>query len=98
MPLISIPASSALRRLGHTLHHGAAAAVRRVGGHGDRAGVGILAMPGVAVSPLVAQGPAWRRLHAMARVHGIRPVSDDFKIFAVFTPPQVNGNDRIFVK
>jgi len=31
-------------------------------------------------------------------IHGIRPVSDDFKIFAVFTPPQANGNDRIFVK
>ena len=31
-------------------------------------------------------------------IHGIRPVSDDFKISAVFTPPQANGNDRIFVK
>jgi len=39
-------------------------------------------------------------LHCNARgfIHGIRPVSDDFKIFAVFTPPPANGNDRIFIK
>lgn len=30
-------------------------------------------------------------------IHGIRPVTDDFKIFAVFAPPQVTGNDRIWV-
>ena len=31
-------------------------------------------------------------------IHAIRPVSDDFKIFAFFTPPQANGSDRIFVE
>lgn len=31
-------------------------------------------------------------------VHAIRPVSDDFKIFAVFPPPPANGSDRIFVE
>jgi quercetin dioxygenase-like cupin family protein len=30
-------------------------------------------------------------------IHGIRPVGKEFKIFAVFTPPQANGNDRIFM-
>jgi quercetin dioxygenase-like cupin family protein len=30
-------------------------------------------------------------------IHAIRPVSDDFKIFAVFTPAPANGADRIFV-
>ncbi|MGA3174179.1 MAG: cupin domain-containing protein [Syntrophorhabdales bacterium] len=31
-------------------------------------------------------------------IHGIRPVgSGEFKIFAVFAPPQANGADRIFV-
>lgn len=29
-------------------------------------------------------------------VHGIRPADKDFKIFAVFSPPQAGGNDRIF--
>ena len=31
-------------------------------------------------------------------IHAIRPVSKDFKIFAVFTPPSANGNDRIYVE
>jgi quercetin dioxygenase-like cupin family protein len=31
-------------------------------------------------------------------IHAIRPVSDEFKIFAFFTPPQANGSDRIFVE
>ncbi len=31
-------------------------------------------------------------------IHAIRPVSDDFKIFAVFPPPPANGADRIFVE
>jgi len=32
-------------------------------------------------------------------IHGIRPVAGggEFKIFAVFTPPQANGSDRIFL-
>ena len=29
-------------------------------------------------------------------VHGIRPADKEFKIFAVFAPPQAGGNDRIF--
>ena len=38
-------------------------------------------------------------IHFNARgfIHGIRPVSDDFRIFAIFTPPPVNGSDRIFL-
>ena len=31
-------------------------------------------------------------------IHAIRPVTDDFKIYAFFTPPQANGADRIFVE
>ena len=30
-------------------------------------------------------------------IHGIRPADKGFKIFAIFAPPQANGNDRIFV-
>jgi len=30
-------------------------------------------------------------------IHGIRPAGEGFKIFAVSTPPQANGNDMIFV-
>ena len=30
-------------------------------------------------------------------IHGIRPVGEGLKIFAVFAPPQANGFDRIFL-
>ena len=79
-------ARGSVQRLGYTLHHGLAAAEHRAGGYGDRCGVGILASPGVAVSPLMPQGGPWRRLHAMSRVH------------AVFVPPRAGlaGGLRIF--
>ena len=64
-------ARGALKRAGNTLHHGQASAVRRAGFLGDKAGVGFLISPGIAVSPLLPRGPAWRRLHAMARIHGV---------------------------
>jgi quercetin dioxygenase-like cupin family protein len=39
-------------------------------------------------------------IHFNARglIHGIRPASDDFTVFAIFSPPQAGGNDRIFVE
>ena len=30
------------------------------------------------------------------QIHGIRPAGNEFKIFAVFSPPQAGGSDRIF--
>jgi quercetin dioxygenase-like cupin family protein len=30
-------------------------------------------------------------------IHAIRPLSDDFRLFAFFTPPQANGVDRVWV-
>jgi len=39
-------------------------------------------------------------IHCCSRgyIHGIHPVGDgEFKIFAVFTPPQAGGSDRIFL-
>jgi quercetin dioxygenase-like cupin family protein len=37
-------------------------------------------------------------IHFCARgmIHGIRPAGNEFKIFAVFAPPQAGGSDRIF--
>ena len=64
-------ARGALKRAGCTLHHDQASAVRRVGFLRDKAGVSFLASPGIAVSPLLPRGPAWRRLHAMGRLHGV---------------------------
>ena len=82
-------ASKFLRQQDHILHHGAAPSARRAGGHGVSAGVGLLAMPGIAVSPLPPQGAAWRRLHAMARLHGVifppRPgLSLGLRVFSVY--------------
>ena len=70
MQLETVRAS--LRRGGYSLHHGHPVPVCRAGGHGDSAGVGVIASPGVAESPLLPQGPAWRRLHAMTRLHGVQ--------------------------
>jgi quercetin dioxygenase-like cupin family protein len=38
-------------------------------------------------------------IHFCARgnVHGLRPAGNEYKIFAVFAPPQANGMDRVFV-
>ena len=62
---------SGLRRVGYTLHHGAAVSCGRGAGAGARGGVGLLASPGVALSPLPPLEPAYRRLHAMGRLHGV---------------------------
>ena len=84
---------SFLRRQQYTLHHGAAVSSRRSGGHGDSAGVGVLAAPGVAVSPLSPIGAAWHRLHGMARLHGVvlhrRPgLPLGLRVFSVYAPLQ----------
>ena len=39
---------------------------------GRSCGVGFLTMEGVAVQPILPQGAAWRRLHALRRVHAVR--------------------------
>lgn len=90
-PLPLEHARSALRRQEYTLHHGAASSAVRAGGHADTAGVGFLAMPGIAVSPLPPRGAAWRRLHAMARLHGAvfppRPgLPLGLRVFSVYAP------------
>ncbi len=41
--------------------------------------------------------PGFIHFNARGFIHGIRPVTDDFRIFALFTPPSANGNDRIFI-
>ena len=75
------------------MHHGHPCTVRRAGGHGDSCGVGILAAPGVAVSPLFPEGISWRRLHAMQRVHAVvvppRPgLPRGLRLFTVYAPLQ----------
>ena len=57
--------------LGIHLHHGRP--VRPVGSsdHGKSCGVGFVAAPGVALSPVAPVGAAWRMLHALCRIHAV---------------------------
>ena len=91
---------SSLKRLGFTLHHGHAVSEDR-GGHSG--GVGVLASPGVAVAPLLPQGAAWRRLHAMARVHAVqvppRPgLPLGLRVFSVYAPLHYDRTREVFGK
>ena len=64
-------ARSQAQTLGLQLHHGRP--VRPVGSsdHGKSCGVGFVAAPGVALSPVVPVGAAWRMLHALCRLHAV---------------------------
>ena len=86
---------AALRRDGYVFHPGHAVAVHRAGGRGDNCGVGYLASPGVAVTPIMPQGAAWRRLHAMARDHAVHVpprirLAVGLRIFSIYVPLQSN--------
>ena len=94
-------ARGSLKRMGYVLHHGHSVPAHRAGGHGDSCGVGILASPGVAVSPLMPHGAAWKRLHAMARVHAVmvppRPgLAAGLRIFSVYAPLQRDPGRDVF--
>ena len=60
------------RNLGLHLHHGhpVPPIAQRV--YGRSCGVGFVARQGVALVPVPPIGPAWRRLHAMSRLHATR--------------------------
>ena len=92
---------SSLKCTGFTLHHGWAVPARRVGGHGASCGVGVLAGDGVAVSPLPPEGPAWKRLFAMSRVHGVfvrpRPsLPQGLRVFSIYAPLQRDATREAF--
>ena len=60
------------RNLGLHLHHGhpVPPSAQRV--YGRSCGVGFVARQGVALIPVPPTGSAWRRLHAMSRLHALR--------------------------
>ena len=64
-------AHAATRRVGWRLYHGRDVPVA-AGGWGRSCGVGFLAAPGVAIQPALPVGAAWRRLHAICRLHAVR--------------------------
>ena len=60
------------RRVGLHLHHGHPVPAVANAVYGRACGVGFLVRQGVAVSPVVPAGAAWRRLHAMGRLHAVK--------------------------
>ena len=58
--------------LGLHLHHGRPAAPVGNSPHGKSCGVGLVAVGGVSVSPLLPQGAPWRMLHAMRRLSAVQ--------------------------
>ena len=87
-------ARSSLKRRGYTLHHGCAALSRpTTTANTASSGVGILASPGVAVSPFTPDGASWKRIFAMARACAVQiPPRPDLprglRIFSVYGPLQ----------
>ena len=65
-------AHGSCRSLGLRLHHGHPVPILPNRVDGRSCGVGFVSRQGVAISPAPPIGAAWRRLHAMGRLHGIR--------------------------
>ena len=55
-----------------TLHHGRPVQPVVSALHGRSCGVGFLSRRGLAMAPSLPVGAAWRRLHAMSRLHAVR--------------------------
>ena len=65
-------ARTTAHNLGLHLHHGRPVPRSGTSEHGKSCGVGFLAAKGVALSPVLPSGTAWRQLHATSRLHAVR--------------------------
>lgn len=88
------------RNLGLHLHHGHPVPPTYRGVYGRSCGVGFVARRGVAVSPVVPVGAAWRRLHAMGRVHAVRVpprpgLPRGILLLTVYAPLQVRAQEAV---
>lgn len=70
VPLESAHTTARVRGL--RLHHGRPAVPTPGGTWGRACGVGFLAVEAVALQAVLPKGAAWRRLHAIRRVHAVR--------------------------
>lgn len=89
-------AHSTCHNLGLRLHHGhpVPPTARQV--FGRSCGVGFIARQGVALSPILPVGPAWRRLYALGRLHGVRVpprpgLPSGLVLLSVYAPLQVRA-------
>ena len=81
------------RNLGMVLHHGHPVPAVVKGVHGRSCGVGFICRQGLALQPMLPVGGAWRRLHAMSRLHAVcippRPgLPRGFLLLSVYVPLQ----------
>ena len=86
------------RRVGLRLHHGHPAQEVTGTVYGRSCGVGFVTAQGVAVSPVVPKGAAWRQLHAMRRLHALqlapRPgLPRGLLLFSVYAPLHVRRDE-----
>ena len=65
-------AHTTVRQAGLHLHHGRPVVPMAHSEHGRSCGVGFLCRQGLPVTPAAPCCPAWRRLFAMRRLHGVR--------------------------
>ena len=84
------------RRVGLHLYHGQPVPPLAQAVYGRSCGVGFLAQQGVALSPVLPQGAAWRRLHAMGRLHAVRlmprtGLQQGILLLSIYAPLQVRA-------
>ena len=89
-------AHTTARVRGLRLHHGRPAVPTPGGVWGRACGVGFLAVETVALQAVPPKGVAWRRLHAMRRVHAVRlPPSAELRLglllVSVYAPQQTRA-------
>ena len=100
-PLPLLTAHTTAENHGLHLHHGRPAQAAARSDHGKSCGVGFLARHGIALSTVVPACPAWRRLHAMRRLHGARLASrpglpHGLLLLSVYAPLQAQAERRAF--
>ena len=94
-------AHSTARKADLVLHHGLPVPPVANSEHGKSCGVGFVVRKGIAVVPALPGCPAWRRLHAMRRLHGIRiaPRSDlprGLLLLSVYAPLPGHAERSVF--
>eukprot|EP00667_Euglena_gracilis_P019095 EG_transcript_20417 len=98
-PLPLEHATSSARRVGLHLHHGRPAVPLPHSEHSRSSGVGFLCREGVPVALALPPCPAWRRLDAMRRLHGVRlaPRPDlprGLLLLSIYAPLHTQAEER----
>ena len=92
-------AHTTVRQAGLHLHHGRPVAPLRHSEHGRSCGVGFLCRSGIPVLPAPPCCPAWRRLVALRRLHGIRlaprpGLPHGILLLSIYAPLREQGDVR----